>query len=266
MNNEETVNELTEESCEKQVVIPEFYRDLKQDEKDRGIWHYVFRTNGDRKPIKTPDNLPHKLDFNWTDMFPDCNGHVEVEIGSGKGNFMTDYAERHPDIFIMGSEWDYTWAAFAHERMKKRGVLGNAAMLRGDVFYFLRDAVKDNTVDAFHMISRTRGPRKDTTRTGCCAPTSWPKSHACSSPASGFSTGAPTTRNTTRSRSKPSTPSPPAKSSSATRPNPPKGSRLDSNASTRRKAVPSTGALSNFSNNLGSGPILTYSDIQIFIV
>ncbi len=151
MNNEETVNELTEESCEKQVVIPEFYRDLKQDEKDRGIWHYVFRTNGDRKPIKTPDNLPHKLDFNWTDMFPDCNGHVEVEIGSGKGNFMTDYAERHPDIFIMGSEWDYTWAAFAHERMKKRGVLGNAAMLRGDVFYFLRDAVKDNTVDAFHM-------------------------------------------------------------------------------------------------------------------
>ena len=151
MNNEEKTNELTEESCENQVVIPEFYRDLKQDEKDSGIWHYVFRTNGDRKPIKTPDNQPHKLDFNWTDMFPDCNGHVEVEIGSGKGNFMTDYAERHLDIFIMGSEWDYTWAAFAHERMKKRGVLGNAAMLRGDVFYFLRDAVKDNTGDAFHM-------------------------------------------------------------------------------------------------------------------
>ena len=141
----------SEEKAPKEVVIPEFFRDLKQDEKDRGIWHYVFRTNGDRKPIKTPDNLPHKLDFNWTDMFPNCNGHVEVEIGSGKGNFMTDYAERHPDIFIMGSEWDYTWAAFAHERMKKRGVLDNAAMLRGDVFYFLRDAVKSDTVDAFHM-------------------------------------------------------------------------------------------------------------------
>ena len=53
----------------------------------------------------------------------------------------------------MGSEWDYTWAAFAVERMTKRGVIaqGNAAMLRGDVFYFLRDCVKSNTVDAFHM-------------------------------------------------------------------------------------------------------------------
>jgi hypothetical protein len=44
----------SEEKAPKEVVIPEFFRDLKQDEKDRGIWHYVFRTNGDRKPIKTP--------------------------------------------------------------------------------------------------------------------------------------------------------------------------------------------------------------------
>jgi tRNA (guanine-N7-)-methyltransferase len=35
--------------------------------------------------------------------------------------------------------------------MDKAGELANATMLRGDVFYFLRDCVKDNTVDAFHM-------------------------------------------------------------------------------------------------------------------
>ncbi|SHJ10710.1 tRNA (guanosine(46)-N(7))-methyltransferase TrmB [Fibrobacter sp. UWP2] len=143
--------EIKEEKKEKEVVIPEFYRDLNEDPEQKGLWHYVFRTNGDRKPIKTEDGLPHKLDFNWKDMFPNVNDHVEVEIGSGKGNFMTDYAEKHPDYFIMGSEWDYTWAVFALERMKKRGVLNNAAMLRGDVFYFLRDCVKSNTVDAFHM-------------------------------------------------------------------------------------------------------------------
>ena len=147
-----TENEiLEEEKAPKEVVIPEFYRDLSQDPQMKALWHYVFRTNGDRKPIKTPDGLPHKLDFTWKDMFPNENGHIEVEIGSGKGNFMTDYAEKHPDYFIMGSEWDYTWAAFAVERMTKRGVIeqGNAAMLRGDVFYFLRDCVKSNTVDAF---------------------------------------------------------------------------------------------------------------------
>ena len=147
------VKEVAEDAGEKQVVIPEFYRDLKADPEQKGLWHYVFRTNGDRKPIKTADGKPHTLDFNWKDMFPSENGHIEVEIGSGKGNFMTDYAEKHPDYFIMGSEWDYTWAAFAVERMTKRGVIeqGNAAMLRGDVFYFLRDCVKSNTVDAFHM-------------------------------------------------------------------------------------------------------------------
>ena len=150
-NNNEVLNE--EQKAPKEVVIPEFYRDLTQDPNMKALWHYIFRTNGDRKPIKTPDGLPHKLDFNWKDMFPNENGHIEVEIGSGKGNFMTDYAEKHPDYFIMGSEWDWTWAAFAHERMEKRGIVdqGNAVMLRGDVFYFLRDAVKDNTVDAFHM-------------------------------------------------------------------------------------------------------------------
>ena len=143
---------MTEEnSPQKTKVIPEFYRDLKQDMNDIGIWHYVFRTSEDHKPIRTTDGLPHKLDFNWKDMFPNHNDHIEVEIGSGKGSFIAEYAKRHPDIFIMGSEWDYTWAAFAVHRMEKMGVLGNASMLRGDVFYFLRDVVKDNTVDAFHM-------------------------------------------------------------------------------------------------------------------
>ena len=148
--------ELKEENCAeakapKEVIIPEFYRDLNADPEQKALWHYVFRTNGDRKPIKTADGKPHKLDFNWKDMFPNENGHIEVVIGSGKGNFIADYAQKHPDYYIMGSEWDYTWAVFAHGRMEKRQVLDNASMLRGDVFYFLRDAVKDNTVDAFHM-------------------------------------------------------------------------------------------------------------------
>jgi tRNA (guanine-N7-)-methyltransferase len=136
---------------EKEIVIPEFYRDLKEDPEKKGLWHYVFRSDDGRKPIRTPDGKPHKLPFQWKDMFENENGHIEVEIGSGKGTFMIEYAQKHPDYFIMGSEWDYTWAAFAHTRMESRKVLNNAAMLRGDVFYFLRDAVKDNTVDAFHM-------------------------------------------------------------------------------------------------------------------
>ena len=57
-----------EEKAPKEVIIPEFYRDLNADPEQKGLWHYVFRTNGDRKPIKTEDGKPHKLDFNWKDM------------------------------------------------------------------------------------------------------------------------------------------------------------------------------------------------------
>ena len=84
------------EEVEKEVIIPEFFRDLKEDPESKGLWHYVFRTHGDRKPIATPDGLPHKLDFEWKDMFPQIAGkadaRVEVEIGSGKGGFLSEYA------------------------------------------------------------------------------------------------------------------------------------------------------------------------------
>ena len=85
---EDTINknveEIAENAAEKQVVIPEFYRDLNADPEQKGLWHYVFRTNGDRKPIKTADGKPHRLDFNWKDMFPNENGHIEVEIDHGQ--------------------------------------------------------------------------------------------------------------------------------------------------------------------------------------
>jgi Predicted S-adenosylmethionine-dependent methyltransferase len=199
-------------------------------------------------------------------MFPNCNGHVEVEIGSGKGNFMTDYAERHPDIFIMGSEWDYTWAAFAHERMQKRGVLGNAAMLRGDVFYFLRDAVKDNTVDAFHMYFPDPWPKERHHKNRLLRPDFLAEVARVLKPGKRIFYWGTDHKEYNEIALETFDAFPLARLSSATRPNPPKGSRPGSNASTRRKAAPSTGALSNFSNNWGSGPILTYSDIQIFIV
>ncbi|MCF0222711.1 MAG: tRNA (guanine-N7)-methyltransferase, partial [Fibrobacter sp.] len=56
---DEMINEEQGNTADKEVVIPEFFRDLKEDENSKSLWHYVFRTNGDRKPIATPDGLPH---------------------------------------------------------------------------------------------------------------------------------------------------------------------------------------------------------------
>ena len=133
--------------------IPEFYRDLKEDLNQNGLWYFTFRQNpkARRKPIQTPDNKPHKVDFKWSDLFGNKTNQIEIEVGSGKGHFLTEYAKKHPEISILGSEWDKTWAMTCLERLIKKNVTENTKMLCGDVFYFLRDAVPANSVDAFHM-------------------------------------------------------------------------------------------------------------------
>ena len=136
----------------KEIVIPEFYRDLNRDKEYPCLWHFVHRhLPGTRKPVQTPDNQPDKHPLDWKEIFPNHNGHIEIEIGSGKGGFLVEYGKRHPEISILGSEWDLTWAHYAASREMRNGVGENTAMLRGDVFYFLRDSVQSNSVDAFHM-------------------------------------------------------------------------------------------------------------------
>ncbi len=132
--------------------VPEFYRDLNRDKEYPCLWHFVHRhVPGTRKPVFTEDGHPDSRPIDWNEIFPNHNGHIEVEIGSGKGGFLVEYGLRHPDRFVLGSEWDLTWAHYAASREMRNGVGENTAMLRGDVFYFLRDRVKSNSVDAFHM-------------------------------------------------------------------------------------------------------------------
>jgi tRNA (guanine-N7-)-methyltransferase len=82
-----------------------------------------------------------------------------MEIGSGKGGFLIEYARKHPELNIIGSEWDTTWAVYAGERMLKHQI-DNAQMLRGDVYFFLRDRIPDNSIDAFHMYFPDPWPKK----------------------------------------------------------------------------------------------------------
>jgi tRNA (guanine-N7-)-methyltransferase len=146
------ISDTSKNSLENVKEIPEFYRDLRQDKERPGVWHFTHRhLPGSKKPIQTEDNKPYKTPVDWKQMFPEHNGHIEIEVGSGKGGFLLEYAAKHPDIFTLGSEWDATWAYFAARRLQKKNVLDNSAMLRGDIFYFLRDCVADNTIDAFHM-------------------------------------------------------------------------------------------------------------------
>lgn len=140
------------EKPKKETVIPEFYRDLNRDAEIPCLWHFVHRhVPGTRKPIATEGNKPDRHPLDWGEIFPGNSGKIEVEVGSGKGGFLVEYGKRHPETCILGSEWDLTWARYAASREMRNGVEGNTALLRGDIFYFLRDRVTDSTVDAFHM-------------------------------------------------------------------------------------------------------------------
>lgn len=136
----------------KKTIIPEFYRDLKKSNTHPALYYFSFRksSKNSKKPIPTPDNLPHKIDFKWDQIF-DSTDHIEIEIGSGKGGFLCEYSKNHPEIQLLGSEWDKSWALFALRRWMQKKHHDNVNMLCGDMFYFVRDAVPDHSVNAYHM-------------------------------------------------------------------------------------------------------------------
>jgi tRNA (guanine-N7-)-methyltransferase len=87
---------------------------------------------------KTPEGVPKLMKQNLpaatpieTDVFFNQKGPIEVEIGCGKGGFMVEYCE-----------------------------LNHTRVVLGEVFYFFRDFLPDNSVGAFHMYFPDPWPKK----------------------------------------------------------------------------------------------------------
>ncbi len=128
----------------------EFRRHLEADADISQTWHLIQDFHeASRKPLLTENNLPDKKDFGWKTFFA-TQRPIEVEIGSGKGGFMIDYAKARPEINIMGSEWETKWGKYGGARIG-RNQLDNAAMMRGDMYFFVRDYIPTATVSAYHM-------------------------------------------------------------------------------------------------------------------
>ena len=69
-------------------------------------------------------------------VFSDCEKPLHMEIGCGKGKFITEMAKRHPDIHFIAFEKNLDVAVLAVEKAKAEGlknvkfVPGNADLLR----------------------------------------------------------------------------------------------------------------------------------------
>ena len=75
---------------------------------------------------------------------------LEVEVGSGKGLFIQNAAQSHPERCYMGIEVMRKYARFCAARLARHN-LQNALMVQGDGLRLFHDYLCDQTVTAVHV-------------------------------------------------------------------------------------------------------------------
>ncbi|MBM3263607.1 MAG: tRNA (guanosine(46)-N7)-methyltransferase TrmB [candidate division Zixibacteria bacterium] len=85
----------------------------------------------------------------WADLFGN-DDLVEIEIGSGKGRFITRSAERYPYVNYVGIERSLHYFREALARVEKEG-LSNVRLLRDDATYLIEKFAPDASVAAYHV-------------------------------------------------------------------------------------------------------------------
>ena len=84
-----------------------------------------------------------------TNLFGNCNP-VQIEVGCGKGRFLTESCNRNPDTNFIGIENSWKYVLRTKERLKKHNQ-NNACISYVDAPYFVRHYVADHSVEAYHV-------------------------------------------------------------------------------------------------------------------
>ena len=94
-----------------------------------------------------PDKLPKPLV--WRELFG--NDHsVELEIGSGKGTFLTEQATARPEVNFFGIEWARWYWRYASDRLRRHNCL-NSRTVRAEASFFLTEFVQDASLSVLHV-------------------------------------------------------------------------------------------------------------------
>jgi tRNA (guanine-N7-)-methyltransferase len=94
-----------------------------------------------------PDSLPKPLD--WSTLFG--NDHpVELEIGMGKGTFLTSASETNPTHNFFGIEWARWFWRYASDRLRRHGCT-NARTVRAEANFFLTEYVPSESLSVLHI-------------------------------------------------------------------------------------------------------------------
>ena len=103
-----------------------------------------------------PDQLPRPID--WGELFG--NDHpVEIEIGMGKGTFITEQARARPETNFLGIEWANWFWRYASDRLRRSKLL-NARTIRAEANFFLSEFVPPESVSVLHIYFPDPWPKK----------------------------------------------------------------------------------------------------------
>src|SRR3954462_14985882 len=97
----------------------------------------------------------------WRELYGNENP-VEIEIGMGKGTFLTDQAKARPDVNFFGIEWARFFWRYASDRLRRHECT-NARTIRAEAGFFLTEFVEPGSVRCSTSTSPTPGPRPATT-------------------------------------------------------------------------------------------------------
>lgn len=84
---------------------------------------------------------------------------MELEIGSGKGTFLTDQAKARPDVNFLGLERARKYWMYAADRLRRNGC-SNTRMILGDATVVLSEIMADASLSAIHVYFPDPWPKK----------------------------------------------------------------------------------------------------------
>jgi tRNA (guanine-N7-)-methyltransferase len=94
-----------------------------------------------------PDALPKPLV--WRELYGN-DRPVELEIGMGKGTFLTEQAKARPETNFFGIEWANWFFRYASDRLRRNGCT-NARTIRAEAGFFLNEFVQDGSLSVLHI-------------------------------------------------------------------------------------------------------------------
>ena len=97
--------------------------------------------------------------FDPRTLFDDPASPFELEVGSGKGTFLTQQAAVQPGTNFLGIEWTGEFFRYAADRARRNG-LQNVRMLRDDAREFMQHRCDASVAEVIHLYFTDPWPKK----------------------------------------------------------------------------------------------------------